>query len=261
MGILGESDWGGEWIGADAAISAPLLRKEFTLDKEIKSARIYISGLGWYELYINGKKVGDHVLDPGTTYYNNEQPFELHSRVLYVTYDVTDYLREGKNVVAAMLGHGWYSIEEDIPPAPSFRDPYGDRPKLILQMNIELTDGGNMSIITNDTWKPCPGPITYNDYCNGETYDARLEKSGWSAPAYDDSSWSKAQRVDAPDGELNSQLIPPIKVVKTIKPVRILNPEENVYVYDFGQNFSGWTRLYVNGPKGRKATLKHGAGV
>jgi len=261
MSLLKESDWQGAWIGAEKKISSPLFRKEFKLAKEIKRARVYISGLGYYELYINGEKIGDHVLDPATTYYNNDQPFELHSRVLYVTYDVTDYLRAGKNVVAVMLGHGWYSTEEDIPPAPSFRDPYGDRPKLILQMNVQLREGRRVNILSDETWKACPGPITYNDYCNGETYDARLEKSGWSTPAYDDSSWSKAQTVDAPDGELNSQLIPPIKVVKTIKPVRILNPEENVYIYDFGQNFSGWTRLHVSGSKGTKVTLKHGARV
>ena len=255
MSLLKESDWQGVWIGAEKKISSPLFRKEFKLTEEVKQARVYISGIGYYELYINGEKIGDHVLDPATTYYNNDQPFELHSRVLYVTYDVTDYLRAGKNVVAVMLGHGWYSTEEDIPPAPSFRDPYGDRPKLILQMNVQLRDGRRVNILSDETWKACPGPITYNDYCNGETYDARLEKSGWSAPAYDDSSWSKAQTVDAPDGELNSQLIPPIKVVKTIKPVRILNPEENVYIYDFGQNFSGWTRLRVSGPKGSKVRL------
>ena len=257
MGLLHNDDWQGVWIGAGKSISAPLFRKEFKLAQEIKQARVYISGLGYYELYINGKKVGDHVLDPGTTYYNNDQPFELHSRVLYVTYDVTDYLRAGQNVVGIMLGHGWYSTDGE----PIGRDPYGDRPKLIVQMNIEFRDGENVSIVTGDIWKASRGPVTTNDICRGETYDARLEKSDWNTPGYDDSDWSKAQIVEPPDGELNSQLMPAIKVIKTIKPVRILNPEENVYVYDFGQNFSGWAKLRVSGPKGTNITLRYAGRV
>ncbi|MBW2084220.1 MAG: family 78 glycoside hydrolase catalytic domain, partial [Deltaproteobacteria bacterium] len=160
-----------------------------------------------------------------------------------------------------MLGNGWYSAEDDIPAAPSFRDPYGDRPRAILQMNIEFTDGKQVRIASDGTWKAAAGPITYNDYCNGETYDARLEKPGWDTPGYNDSAWNNAQVVEPPDGKLNSQLIPAIKVIRTIKPVRILNPQENVYVYDFGQNFSGWTRLCATGPRGTKVTLKHGARV
>ena len=277
MGLLKQSDWQGNWIGADKTISSPLLRKEFTLEKEVKRVRVYISGLGYYELYLNGEKVGNHVLDPGTTYYNNDQPIDLGSRVLYVTYDVTDRLRTGGNAVGVMLGHGWYSAEDDIPPSPSHREPYSDRPRLILQMNIEFADGECMSIRSlatsdTDTWKTSAGPITYNDYCNGETYDARLEKPGWDTPGYDDSDWDKASVAvaaglcparfgEAPDGVLTSQIMPAIKVMKTIKPIRILNPKENVYVYDFGQNFSGWSRLRVHGPRGTKVTLRHAARV
>ncbi|MBC8231137.1 alpha-L-rhamnosidase N-terminal domain-containing protein, partial [bacterium] len=172
MGLLKQSDWQGNWIGADKTISSPLLRKEFTLEKEVKRARVYISGLGYYELYLNGEKVGNHVLDPGTTYYNNDQSIDFGSRVLYVTYDVTDRLRTGGNAIGVMLGHGWYSAEDDIPPSPSHREPYGDRPRLILQMNIEFADGDSVSIATRslatsatDTWKTSAGPITYNDYC------------------------------------------------------------------------------------------------
>lgn len=261
MGLLEESDWEGEWIGAGETISSPLLRKEFALEKEVRRASVYISGLGYYELYINGEKVGDHVLDPGTTYYNNDQPFELGSRVLYVTYDVTDQLQSGENAIGVMLGNGWYSAEDDIPPSPSHREPYGDRPTLIMQMNVEFADGDHMSIVTDDMWKTSAGPITYNDYSNGEDYNAQLEKLGWDTPDYDDSQWSKAQIMDSPSGKLRSQPMPPIKVIETFKPVRILSPRENVYVYDMGQNFSGWTRLQVSGPKGTKVTLKHGARV
>ena len=262
MGLLKERDWQGNWIAAaDPLISAPLLRKEFEITKKVKRARAYISGLGYNELYVNGKKVSDHVLDPATTYYNNDQPFELGSRVLYVPHDINDYLKSGQNAVGVMLGNGWYSAEDDIPPSPSFREPYGERPILILQINIEFTDGETMSIVTDNTWKTSGGPILYNDYCNGETYDARLEKSGWNSPGYDDSGWSEVQYVDPPGGKMVSQIMPPVKVIETIKPVRILNPDQNVYVYDMGQNFSGWTRIRVSGPESTKLTLRHGARV
>ena len=261
MGLLDKTEWQGKWIGAEKDVSSPLLRKAFSLKKEIKGATIHVSGLGYYELYLNGDKVGDHVLDPGTTYYHNDQPFRLDPRVLYVTYDVTKHLRRGPNAVGVMLGHGWYSKEADIPPSPSFRDSYSDRPRLILQLNLEFLDGEKANLVTDGSWKASQGPILYNDFCNGETYDARLEEPDWATPEFDDSHWAGAQTLKAPNGRLTAQMLPPIKVMKTIKPVRLLAPREGVYVYDFGQNFSGWTRLRVSGPKGAKVTLKHGARI
>ena len=261
MGLLEPNDWQGEWISSDEGISAPLLRKEFAVDKKIDRAMVYISGLGFYELFINGQRVGDHMHDPATTYYNNDQPFELGSRVLYATYDVTELLQDGENVVGVMLGNGWFSAEDDIAPAPSGFEPYGDRPILILQMNLESEDGKTMHVVSDRTWKTSSGPVTYNDYCQGESYDARLEKPGWSTPGYDDSAWKQAQSARAPDGKLFSQMLPPVKVMKTIKPVEILNPEEGVYVFDFGQIISGWTRFNVEGPAGTKVTIKHATSV
>jgi alpha-L-rhamnosidase len=178
-----------------------------------------------------------------------------------VTHDVTEHLKTGRNALGVMLGHGWYSAEADIPPSPSHREPYGDRPRVILQMNVELADGSQFSVVTDRAWKTSSGPITYNDYSNGETYDARLEKPGWDAPAYDDSDWNRAGLLEAPSGKMVAQMIPPIRVMKTFKPVRLLKPKANVYVYDFGQNFSGWTRLRLSGPRGAKVTVKHGARV
>jgi len=260
-GLLKRSDWQGKWIGAGKQVSSPLLRKAVTLDKQIKRATVHICGLGYYELHINGKKVGENVLDPGTTYYHNDQPIKLGSRVLYVTYDVTHHLKTGRNAVGVMLGHGWYSAEEDVPPSPSHREPYGDRPRVILQMNVQLADGSRLSVVTDQTWKISSGPIIYNDYSNGETYDARLEKPGWSTPPYNDSHWDPAVVLQRPSGKMVAQMIPPIRVMKTFKPVRLLHPKERVYVYDFGQNFSGWTRLRVRGPRGTEVTIRHGARV
>jgi len=261
MGLLKPGDWQGKWIGAGSEVSSPLLRKAFTLNTQVKRATVHVCGLGYYELYLNGKKVGDHVLDPGTTHYHNDQPMELGSRVLYVTYDVTDQLMAGANALAVMLGHGLYSAEKDVQPSPSGREPYGDRPRVILQMNVELADGSRFSVATDPTWKASSGPTTYNDYCHGETYDARLEKSGFSTPGYSDSDWAPASELPRPSGRMVAQMLPPIRVMETLKPVRLLHPKEGVCVYDFGQNFSGWTRLRVRGPKGATVTIRHGACV
>ena len=242
-GLLKESDWEGRWIGADASISAPLLRKEFEITKKAKQARAYISGLGWYELYINGEKVGDHVLDPATTDYDK--------RILYVTYDVTDRLTAGANVVGVMLGNGWYSE----PPSAG----YGDSPRLLMQMNVAYADGSATTIETDRTWKVCSGPITRNDLFGGETYDARLEKRGWASTGYDDRDWDRAIRKTHPGGKLESQLMPPIKVNQTIEPVKLTNPKPGIYVYDMGRLFGGWARVRVKGEKGTKVTMKYAA--
>jgi len=260
MGLLKPADWQGKWISAAEEAAAPLLRKEFTLEKEIASARAYISGLGWNEMYLNGGKVGDHVLDPATTYYDNDQAFELGSRVLYVTFDVTDRLKKGPNALGVMLGNGWFSHNDDIPVAWSnvlSRQPFSKKPMLKLQLNVTFTDGTTTSIISDETWKSSAGPVTSNEICRGESYDARLEKPGWDKPDYDDSAWNKTVAAKAPGGKLVSQMLAPVKVMETFKPVSITKLSDGVYICDFGQNFSGWTKLSVRGPKGTKVTLRH----
>ncbi|MCX6865573.1 MAG: family 78 glycoside hydrolase catalytic domain, partial [Verrucomicrobia bacterium] len=242
-------------------VSAPLFRREFGISGEMKRARVYISGLGWNELHINGNKVGDHVLDPATTYYHNDQPFELGSRILYVTHDVTDFLRKGKNTIGVMLGNGWYSNDEAVLGKDvTGRQSFGTRPILRLQMNVEYTDGRVESIVTDDKWKVSDGPITANEICLGEAYDARLAKTGWDSPGHDDSKWDNAVGVKIPGGRMVAQIMPPVKVMRTMKPVKITRPAEGVYIYDFGQHFSGWTRLRVEGPRGTKVTIRH-AGI
>ena len=283
MGLLKKSDWHGRWVRTDKRISAPLLRKEFDVSRKIKRARVYMSGLGWSELYINGNKVGDHVLDPATTHYNNDQPIEYGSRVLYVAYDVTEYLKKGRNVIGVMLGNGWYSDDGN---CPSGREWYADRQHLILQMNMEFANAPGLSIVSDDTWKTSSGPITANEICLGEDYDARLEKTGWNKPGYDDSDWNNAVLADAPSGRkmsptarrkampLNNDVIadapsgrlvfqamPAVKVIKTIKPIKISQPADGVYIYDFGQDFSGWTQLRLKGPKGTKVTIRHAGAI
>ena len=259
MGLLEAGDWQGDWVGAaDRTISAPLLRREFTLDGPVRRATVHMSGLGYGELYVNGAKVGQSVLDPGNTYYNNDQSFALGTRVLYMSHDVTELLQPGANVFGVVLGHGWYSAEDDIPPSPSHRTPYGDRPSLLLQGLVEYADGEQVSIVSDGGWKAATGSITYNDFNNGERYDARLERPGWDCPDYDDADWQPAVAVDAPGGTLVAQTMPPARVIETRPAVEMTNPSEGVYIFDLGQTITGWCRLRVQGPTGATVTLRHG---
>lgn len=262
MGLRKPTDWHGRWIAAEKSISSPIFRRKVLIDVPVKRARIYVCGLGFYELSINGSKVGSRVLEPASTFYNNNLRLALASRVLYSTYDVTENLRIGENAIGVMLGHGWYSGESDA----SFRTPYGDRPRLILQLNVELTDGRMLQVSSDGSWRTSAGPITYNDFSNGETYDSRLEQSGWNSPGFDDSSWPFAVASEAPSGTLTSELLPSEQVVATLPPVRVITPKEpegqffeKTYIYDFGQNFTGWVRIAVSGPRGAKVTLRYGS--
>jgi len=244
-GLMNESDWQGEWIGSpDTTISAPLLRKEFNANKEIKSAHVFISGLGYYELYLNGKKVGNHKLDPGTSNFNK--------RALYASYDVTNYLKSGDNAIGVWLGNGYFRMNRKRP----FKY-YGDRPQMIVQMNITYTDGSTAHVVSNTSWKTSSSPILDNSVYNGEVYDARKEKDGWDKAGYDDQDWKNAVHPDIPKNrKLSAQLMPPIRVTKTIYPVSMREPEKGVYVFDFGQNLTGWPQLFVSGAQGQKVTMK-----
>jgi len=168
---------------------------------------------------------------------------------------VTDHLHQGRNAVAVMLAGGWYvhGQWEGM--------PYGERPKVIVQMNLELADGSRMSLLTDRSWKASKSPITACTLSGGEAYDARLERPGFSVAGHDDSQWESVALASPPGGRLVSQKLPPIKVIKSIRPVRILQPKPDVYVYDFGQHFSGWTRLSVRGPRGTEVTLKYAGKV
>lgn len=263
MALLNRGDWQAQWIRQDKPLPgrdedfygedpAPLLRKAFSLSKGVKRARVYASGLGYYELYLNGQRVGDQVLDPGWTTYGK--------RVLYSTFDVTELLQRGDNVVGAMLGNGWYN------PLPlrmwgrfNLREYLTvGRPRLILQLNIEYEDGSRQSVITDQTWRVAEGPVRKNSVYLGELYDARREPSGWKRAGFDDSQWSRAVVAGEPLGRLVAQSAAPIRVTATVKPVRITQPKPGVYVFDMGQNFAGWVRLKARGPAGTQITLTHG---
>jgi len=249
-GLLNQEDWKGEWLTTSRQFDTrvPIFRKEFTLNKNVIRARIYISGLGYYELTINGKKVGDNVLDPGWTDYSK--------RILYSTYNVEEFIRKGPNVLGVMLGNGWFVSPygwEDLP---------GHHPQFILQMNIEYSDGTKESIVSkhDSDWLVSFGPIISNGIYSGEEYDARLEKPGWDTPEYnlsDDKEWFYPLTAEPPGGIMVSQTFEPIKVLKDIKPVNVKEPEKGIFVYDLGQNIAGWCRLKVKGPRGTEVKLKY----
>ena len=252
MGLLNSSDWRGKWIARTtekAYTPAPMLRKEFRLSGRVKGARAYICGLGYYDLRINGKRVGDQVLDPGYTRYDR--------RALYATHDVTKLLKSGENAVGVTLGTGWYNFH---PLAVWYFDraPWRNSPRLLMDLRVEYVDGRSEVIASDPSWKTSTGPIIYDSVYSGETYDARLEKPGWDTAAYDDRDWQAVLVVDGPGGKLSSQQMPPIRVSKTLKPTRILEPQPGVYVVDFGENISGWARMKVSGPAGTEVRLKYG---
>ena len=225
-GLFLRQEWKAEWIGG-----ANELRKEFNLKGNVKRGRAYICGLGYYELRLNGRKVGPNVLDPGWTTYDK--------RALYTTYDVTNMLSPGANAVAVMLGKGWY----------------GSR-ALLFQLTIELEAGEKVVIRSDTSWKAKDGPVVSDSIYDGEVYDARLETPGWDMAGYDDSQWSKAESVQGPKGMLSAQMMPPIRVVETIVPLNMTHPEPGVYVFDMGQNSSGWARLRIRGERGTKVRIR-----
>lgn len=223
----------GQLHSTEPVATAPMFRREFDLEKPVKRARAYVAGLGYCELHLNGQRVGDRVLDPAYTSFGK--------RVLYSVYDVTGILKTGRNAVGAILGRGWFK----------------ESPRLLLQMNIEFEDGTCTSIVTDADWKRSDGPIREDSLYHGETYDARLEQPGWDLPGFDDSGWQEVQAAPSPTQTLSAQMIQPIRVVETLKAKSVTNLKEGVWVYDFGQNFSGWCRLQVKGAAGTEVTVKH----
>lgn len=250
MGLLDESDWQADWITTpDTTISSPLLRNEFTIDKEIESATAFVTGVGYYEFYLNGDKVGAHTLDPALT--------DFADRILYETYDVTGHLANGTNAAGFWLGNGAFRISpvEGRYSWGRVNNQFGN-PMAIMQLHIQYSDGSEEIINSNSDWKSAASPITFNNVYGGEDYDARLEIGDWHSTGYDDSEWHAVELVDRPDVIMDSQVMAPIKVVDTIEPVTRTNPEEGVYLFDLEQNIPGWWRLTVEGERGTEIKIR-----
>jgi alpha-L-rhamnosidase len=266
IGLLTNADWqGAKWIGyenmpdslrivpaidnsddkrwATGKDILPLLSKQFSVSKKVKSAIVYISGLGQFELSLNGKKVGDHFMDPGWTKYDKH--------ALYVTFDVSDQLRNGENALGVMLGNGFYFV-----PGARYHKLKGafGYPKMICRLAITYNDGSEENIISNQTWKTAPGPITFSSIYGGEDHDANLEQDGWNMPGYNNNTWRNAVITDGP-GELDAQQEEPLKIFDHFSPKKIFHPKQHVWVYDMGQNASGIPYITVSGKKGDKVKI------
>ncbi len=273
MGLIRPEDWQATWIGSGpeheprpaegffksikelAALGATvraegrstLLRKSFDAPKRIRSARVYVSGLGYYELYCNGKRVGDHLLSPAKTNYRHW--------VLYDSYDLTGLLRQGSNALGLSLGNGWFN------PYQKWWEPYrmqwfGSK-RALLQLHLDYADGTSEVVVSDRSWRTAEGPVLSSCVYDGEVYDATQEKAGWDHAGFDDTGWGAAHEVEAPGGKLVSHLMPAIKVTQEIMPVGLTNPRPGVYIFDLGQNFSGWARLRATGQRGTRITLRY----
>lgn len=288
MGLLEKGDWFAGWIGApwqgedplprpsspgrnyfynhsspsgDLPPPAPLLRKSFEINKEVESARAYVTGLGFFELYLNGEKVGDDVLVPNVTLYGErddlgdigvmiEDNFREY-RVMYLAYNIEDLLKEGENVAGAMLGNGFYN------PANYWSGGYGT-PRFIGQFHITYTDGTEDIIVSDDTWKAAKGPVVMDLLYDGEHYDARQEQTGWCNPGFDDSGWKNAVIREAPRGKMEAHMSPTDKVMEILSPKETIRIGPGHYKIDFGEEISGWVRLSnITGKPGHTISINY----
>jgi alpha-L-rhamnosidase len=262
MGLLTKADWhGADWIAYDKLPDSsaivpfyhgkgpkklgaandvlPLIRKAFNVEGKLKKATLYLCGLGHFELSLNGKKVGDHVLDPGWTKYDKQ--------ALYVPFDVTSQLIAGKNTIGVMLGNGFYYIPRD----KRYRKLTGafGYPKMICRLMLEYDNGRVDNVLSDGSWKTAPSPVAFSSIYGGEDYNANLEQAGWNTNNFDDSQWRNVVKVDGIP-ELNAQMAEPLKIMQELKPQSKKQLANGIWDYDLGQNFSGIPQISVQGKKG-----------
>ncbi len=281
MGLLSSSDWIAKWIGApwqgEEALPkpmnpnvllpeklpppAPMFRKEFRLAKKVAKAVAFVTGLGYFELYLNGKKVDDDVLVPNQTNYgkrpeliNGNIPLEDNFReykVMYLAYDIKDQLKTGSNVLGSILGNGFYN------PAKYWTAAYGT-PRFLIQIYITYADGSEDIIVSDESWKASKSPILMDMVYYGEHYDARQEQAGWNRAGFDDSAWTPVVLRKAPEGKLVAHTARPDRVMESLAPVKTEKLANGNYHVDFGVEVSGWVRLnQVKGPAGHKIEIKY----
>jgi alpha-L-rhamnosidase len=247
-GLINKEDIKGTWVTSDNGKGQPmpLFRKSFTVDDIATNAIIHISGLGYYELYVNGKKVGDHVLDPGQTNYDDY--------AFYVTYDVSKFLHKGENTIGVMLGDGWYN--QDVVWGGVFT--YG-KPTFWCQMDV--FGKKFKQVVSDETWKWTNGPILKSNVYAGEVYDARKEVKNWSANLSSLNGWTNVLPAKNYPKVIVPQDLPPIKKMDELTVKRFYKTAKGTYIFDLGQNFAGWNKLKVNAPKGTEIKLTMGEEV
>src|SRR5437868_1422919 len=241
---VGQAPLGAPW----PAKPADLLRRSFSISKAVRSARIYSTALGSYQLYLNGQRIGKDILAPGWTDYRK--------RIVYQVHDVTSQLQQGANAIGAILGDGWYASG-----LSWIQQPYNFGPpplRLLVQLEIEYSDGNRDTIVSDESWRASQSPILVSEIYNGENYDARLEQNGWDRAAFSDSRWGAVVVAPEPQVPFVAQNFQPIRPHETLKPKAITSPKPGVYILDLGQNMVGWARLRVNGKAGTKVQLRFG---
>lgn len=250
-GMMGMHNWQGSWISDHNSREhkpAPYFRKEFKVERKVRSARAYIAVGGLYELYINGERIGNHRLDPMYTRYDR--------RNLYVTHDVTAQIQNGANAVGVILGNGWYNHQSgavwDFDNAP-----WRNRPAFCMDIRIEY-ENGDIEVVTTDlSWRTSSGPLTFNSIYTSEHYDARLEQEGWNKPGFNAERWSGVKLRSVPSANVTAQQTVPIRNVTEYKAREIKRLDENSWLFDFGQNMAGVTRLEIKGEEGTVIKLIH----
>jgi alpha-L-rhamnosidase len=280
MGLLDPAEWKAEWIGApwqgeealpkpsgpngwpeEMPPPAPYLRKEFEIKKDISKAMAYVTGLGYFEFYVNGQKIGDDVLVPIQTNYGKRPdlkeeniPLEDNFReykVMYLAYDITDEVHNGMNAVGGIVGNGFYNA------AKYWAGSYGT-PRFIAQIHVTYTDGAEDLIVSDLSWKASQSPILMDMVYYGEHYDARKEQPGWNQRGYDDSGWENVVSRKMPEGKLVAHTPYPDRITKRINPVSLKKNYDGRYLVDFGVEISGWLRINkVEGPAGHKIEIKY----
>lgn len=250
-GMMDMKNWKGSWIsdGTDIQLKpAPYFRKEFEASGKIRSARAYIAVAGLYELYINGNKTGNHRLDPMYTRFDR--------RTLYVTYDVTAQLKEGRNAIGVLLGNGWYN-HQSTAVWDFHKASWRGRPAFCLDLRITYDDGTVETITSGRDWKTALSPVIFNSIYTAEHYDARKEQAGWDKPGFDDSKWKEAVYRAAPSMNIVSQMLHPVRDVEKIPAKSVNKLNDTTYVFDLGRNISGVSSIRVSGEAGTVLRLKH----
>ena len=202
-----------------------MFRKSFSISKPVKQAFLYVTGLGQFVASLNGKKVGNHEIDPAWTDYDHT--------VSYVTFDVTQSIVTGANAIGVMLGAGWLNARDDM----SIR-PFGVM-RMLAQLHVVYSDGTTMELVSDPTWKATASPFTYTELHGVEDYDARLLPAGWNTATFDDSAWVAAAAATAPSGVLRGQTSPPVVAHETLPAVNVTSPSANTLIFDFGRNMNG----------------------
>lgn len=247
MGLLQPADWKAEWIMPNdpGLTSLPYLRKDFTLKTLPQRATLYVTALGLYDIHIDGKRVGDHVLAPDWTDYRK--------RIRYQAYDVTELLKRGPNAMGALLANGWYSGHI----GNGGFQYFGKHPAFFAQLELTFADGHTEKVVTDETWKSHASPILSSDFMLGENYDSRQEIKGWDQPGLDETAWTPVSVQPDMSIKLESQVMQPVHEVRELKAKAMTEPQPGHWVFDLGQNMVGVVRLKVSASAGTEVTLRH----